>query len=123
MLEMKKLYALCLLVANLEKSLTFYRDMLGLVVNSTDDGYVDFKLGDTLLAIFQKDKATIMFSKEHIGTGGGCVIAFPVADIKKTCRELRQKGIEIFEGPKTMPWGQTVAYFKDPDGNILEITN
>ncbi len=119
----KKMYALCLLVDDLDKSLNFYRDTLGFEVNSTDDGYVDFKLGDTLFAIFQKDKATAMFSKEHIGTGGGCVIAFPVADIEKTCSELTQKGIKIFEGPKTMSWGQTVAYFKDPDGNILEITN
>lgn len=72
-----KLYALCLLVNDLERSLVFYRDTLGLEVNSTDDGYVDFKLGETLYAIFQKDKATTMFSKEHMGLGGGCVIAFP----------------------------------------------
>lgn len=117
-----KLYALCLLVEDLNKSLAFYRDTLGLVVNSTDDGYIDFKLGDTLYALFQKDKATAMFDSSHMTTGGGCVIAFPVEDVAKTCEVLKQKGVEIFEGPKTMPWGQTVAYFKDPDNNILEIT-
>lgn len=118
-----KLYALCLLVNDLEKSLIFYRDTLGLEVNSTDDGYVDFKLGDTLYAIFQKDKATAMFPKTHMANGGGCVIAFPVEDVSKACEALKERGVEIFEGPKTMPWGQTVAYFKDPDNNILEVTN
>lgn len=108
---------------DLEKSLSFYRDMLGLEVNSTDDGYVDFKLGATLYAIFQKDKAAAMFPKTHMANGGGCVIAFPVEDVKKACKALKEKGVEIFEGPKTMPWGQTVAYFKDPDNNILEVTN
>jgi lactoylglutathione lyase len=117
-----RLYALCLLVDDLEKSLTFYRDTLGLTVNSTDDGYADFKLGDMLYAIFQKDKATAMFSKEHMTSGGGCVIAFLVNDVALTCEELKEKGVKIFEGPKTMPWGQTVAYFKDPDNNILELT-
>ena len=36
--------------------------------------------------------------------------------------QLKMKGVEIFEGPKTTPWGQKVAYFKDPDGNIWEIS-
>ena len=29
---------------------------------------------------------------------------------------------DVFEGPKTTEWGQTVAYFKDPDGNIWEVS-
>ncbi|MDA1079886.1 MAG: VOC family protein [bacterium] len=117
-----KLYALCLLVDDYEKSLLFYRDMLGLELNSQDTKYTDFKLGETLLAIFQKDEATRMFPKSHMTVGGGSVIAFPVKNVAQTCRDLQAKGIEIFEGPKQMPWGQTVAYFKDPDGNILEVT-
>lgn len=118
----KKIYAVCLLVDSFEKSLSFYRDVLGLVVNSHEGKYADFKLGDTLLAIFQKDEAAIMFSPNHMGLGGGAVYAYQVEDMDSACRELRQKGIEIFEGPKKVPWGQTVAYFKDPDNNIWEIT-
>lgn len=117
-----KLYAICLLVEDYQKSLSFYRDTLGLEINSHDTGYTDFKLGESLFAIFQKDDAAAMFSKSHMKSGGGCVIAFPVEDVQQACEELKAKGIEIFEGPKQMPWGQTVAYFKDPDGNILEIT-
>ncbi len=118
-----KLYALCLLVENLDISLSFYTQILGLQVNSTDEGYVDFKLGDTLLAIFQKESATVMFPVEHMNRGGSAVIAFEVEDVEKTCKELKEKGVIIFEGPKQMPWGQTVAYFKDPDENIWEVTS
>ena len=116
------LYAICLLVENLEKSLSFYRDILGLIVNSTDTGYVDFKLGDTLLAVFEKNAATAMFPKAHMMTGGGAVFAYQVDDVASACEKLKAKGVEIFEGPKEMPWGQTVAYFKDPDSNIWEVT-
>lgn len=118
----KSLYAVCLLVKDFEKSLVFYRDTLELVVNSTDGKYADFKIGDTLLAIFQKDEATVMFSKDHMGVGGGAVYAYQVEDVDVACKQLQKKGIEIFEGPKKVPWGQTVAYFKDPDGHIWEIT-
>jgi catechol 2,3-dioxygenase-like lactoylglutathione lyase family enzyme len=119
----KSMYAVCLLVQNFDVSLKFYRDTLGLVLNSQDDKYADFKLGDTLLAIFQKDQAESMFPASHMNSGGGAVYAYQVADVTKGCEELKGKGIEIFSGPSTMPWGQTVAYFKDPDNHIWEITS
>lgn len=118
-----KLYAICLLVNDLEKSLQFYKEVLGLTINSQDDGYIDFQLGEAILAIFQKDKAVSMFGAEHMNTGGGLVLAYQVKDVQKACDDLKAKGIEIFEGPKTTPWGQTVAYFKDPDTHIWEVTN
>lgn len=118
----KNLYAVCLLVENLEKSLSFYKDVLGLEVNSKDDGYIDFKVGETLVAIFQKDKAVTMFPREYMASGGSAVYAYQVEDVNKACADLKNKGVDIFEGPKTMPWGQTVAYFKDPDNNIWEVT-
>lgn len=117
-----KLFAVCLLVDNFEISLSFYRDSLGLRINSQDGKYADFLLGDTLLAVFQKDEAVAMFPKNYMGSGGGSVIAYQVDDIDKACLELKGKGINIFEGPKKTPWGQTVAYFIDPDSNIWEIT-
>ncbi len=91
-------------------------------MNSQDGKYADFKLGETLLAIFQKDQAVSMFPSEHMNSGGGAVYAYQVEDITKSCEELKEKGIEIFSGPSTMTWGQTVAYFKDPDNHIWELT-
>jgi lactoylglutathione lyase len=119
---LKKLFANCLLVNDFEKSLAFYRDILGLEVNSTEGKFADFKLEGTSLAIFEKEAATAMFPKKFMGNGGGVILAFQVDDVKKTCDDLKTKGIEIFEGPKTTPWGQTVAYFNDPDGNIWEVS-
>ena len=119
---LNKLFAVCLLVDNFEKSFQFYKDVLGLEFNSRGGKFADFKLGETSLAIFQKDEAVAMFPKEHMRTGGGAVLGFQVEDVQKTCEELKTKGVDIFEGPKTTPWGQTVAYFKDPDGNIWEIS-
>lgn len=117
-----KLFAICLLVEDFDKSFSFYKSVLGLEVNSQEGKFANFKLEGTELAIFQKDEAVSMFPKEHMGKGGGAVIGFQVEDVDKVCKKLKQKGVEIFEGPKTTDWGQTVAYFKDPDGNIWEIS-
>lgn len=118
-----KLFANCLLVDDFDKSMTFYKDILGLSVNSQDGKFADFKLEGTSLAIFEKSTAVAMFPKENMGTGGGIVLAFQVDDVAKSCEQLKAKGVAIFEGPKKTEWGQTVAYFKDPDGNIWEISN
>ncbi|MBL8014661.1 MAG: VOC family protein [Candidatus Doudnabacteria bacterium] len=117
-----KLFAVCLLVKDFEKSFDFYKQTLGLKVNSENGKFADFKLEGTSLAIFEKGDATTMFPAKYMKTGGGSVLAFQVADVAQACEKLKSKGIEIFEGPKTTPWGQTVAYFQDPDLNIWEIS-
>lgn len=118
----KKLFAVCLLVDDFEKSLEFYRNKLGLKVKSIEGKFANFKLGETELAIFEKGEAAIMFPRKFMKSGGGAVIGFLVDDVDKTYAELKKKGVEIFEGPKTTEWGQKVAYFLDPDGNIWEIS-
>ena len=115
-----KLFAVCLLVDDFEKSLSFYRDILGLGVNSQEGKFADFKLGETQLAIFQKDEATAMFSRNYMSKGGGVSLAFQTEDVEKICEDLKTKGVKIIEGPKTTAWGQIVAYFLDPDNNIWE---
>jgi len=117
-----KIYAVCLLVENYKKSLSFYNDILEFKINSQDKNYTDFKVGDTLFAIFEKKEAEVMFPGRHMNKGGGAVIAFPVGNVDEICKLLNGKGVRIFEGPKVMPWGQKVAYFKDPDNNIIEVT-
>ena len=117
-----KLFAVCLLVADFERSLIFYRDIVGLEVNSTDGEFADFKLEGTSLAIFSQKTAVAMFPAKNMGKTGGAVYGFQVSDVAKTCEALKVKNVEIFEGPKTTAWGQTVAYFKDPDCNIWEVS-
>lgn len=59
-----KLFAICLLVEDFEKSLKFYKDTLGLKVKSQEGkSFAGFGLQGTEMAIFQKDGATAMFPK------------------------------------------------------------
>lgn len=64
-----------------------------------------------------------MFAKQYMQEPGGVVIALQVEDVGKVCNELKEKGIEVFEGPKKTSWGQTVTYLHDPDGHIIELTS
>ena len=120
---LNKLYAVCLLVEDFGRSLKFYRGALGLKVKSQEENqFANFELQGTELAIFQKDGATAMFPKEHMRNGGGAILGFQTENLNQACEKFKSRGGEIFEGPKTTPWGQKVAYFKDPDGNIWEVS-
>lgn len=116
------MFANCLLVNDFEKSLSFYRDILGLEINVVEDKFANFKIDNMELAIMEKSLATAMFPNKFITGNGGVLLCFQTTDVAKTCRELESKGVIIIEQTKTTEWGQTVAYFLDPDSNVWEIS-
>lgn len=120
---LKRLSSACILVNDLKQSLHFYCDILGLKVNYTNDGFAGFTVDGIGLSVFQKSDAVAMYPSQYMNKGGGILLGFQVKDVATTVNELTKKGITVFEGPKKTAWGQTVAYFSDPDGNIWEISN
>lgn len=118
----KQLFAVCLLVDDFDKSFDFYKNTLGLEVNSSEGHFADFKLEGTSLAIFGKDEAIAMFPNKYMKSGGGSVIGYQVDNLDEALKQLKENKITIFEGPKTTAWGQKVAYFNDPDNNIWEVS-
>lgn len=50
-------------------------------------------------------------------------LAFRVtpAKVDSCYTELMTKGVEILEEPRNQDWGHKTLFFKDPEGNILEI--
>jgi predicted enzyme related to lactoylglutathione lyase len=43
-------------------------------------------------------------------------------DVEATWRELKKRGVEFTQEPKTESWG-TAAGFKDPDGNTFVLSS
>lgn len=104
----------------------FYAKKLGLDVNELYDGeLLELRLGD--------DKRVLVYSKEDFRPATYTVLNFPVPDVDAAVEELRQNGVEMahFDGfdqdakgiarPTSAGEGPTIAWFRDPDGNILAI--
>ncbi len=49
-------------------------------------------------------------------------IALEVKDFEKTLAHLKEKGIEIVDGPGKRPDGSDFLFFRDTDGNLVELT-
>ncbi len=112
-------------VKNLEVSKKFYEDTLGLTqVGAEGEELLVFKSGNTTIYVYQSQNA---------GTNQATTLTWVVGeDLEDIIRELKTKGVtfEHYDMPDMTREGDVhvfgdmkVAWFKDPDGNILNITS
>jgi catechol 2,3-dioxygenase-like lactoylglutathione lyase family enzyme len=112
------------LTADRARAKPFYADVLGLRLLGEDDHAVTFDLGN-------RTPMRLTDMAGHRGSGH-TVIGWNVADIVGTVRALRAKGVAftIYDGfgqDAEGIWhspggGAKVAWFPDPDGNLLSLT-
>ncbi|KQW82370.1 VOC family protein [Brevundimonas sp. Root1279] len=112
-------------VADIERALAFYEGVLGLRLAERHEeaGVLVFRTGDTFLTVYKSDYA---------GTNQGNAVSWAMkGDLIEVVNELRAKGVVFHEyeqlqgldfkdgvyssGPVKLAW------FKDPDGNILHL--
>ena len=97
-------------VSNMEKSIAFYRDILGFRLTSRD--YVArFDIGGVLFELVPNPTGNVI-----AGTGNAR-LSLGVTDIRQATRELQAKGVKTT--PVKEEPGGLLSYFKDPDGNEL----
>jgi len=118
-----------LYVDDLGRAEAFYRDVMGLTVFSRQEGrQVFFKLDRQMLLIFRPDATLVPPGADaklpvppHGATGPGhvCFAAEP-AGIATWRAHLQDCGVGI-EADFEWPQGGRSIYFRDPDGNSVEI--
>lgn len=106
-------------VESLDRSVAFYRDVIGLEVRIEGDGYVEFGMDNTKFSLFERAKLTDLIGRE--GGQAPCgEIGFIVDDVDAEAERLRQAGAHILTGPVDRPWRERTLHIADPDGNIVE---
>ena len=113
-----------LAVKDLGEAARFYEKTLGLSRASAEDGEaITFESGDTKINGYRSSFA---------GTNKATALTWAVDDVEDVVRTLKSKGIkfEHYDLPETRREGDVhvsgdirVAWFKDPDGNILSVVN
>ena len=106
-------------VKSLERSVAFYRDVIGLRVRIEGDGYVEFDMENTKFSLFDRSKLPGLIGREG-GVPPCGEIGFLTDDVDGEAERLRGLGVEILTGPVDRPWHERTLHIADPDGNIVE---
>ncbi|MEL6928089.1 MAG: lactoylglutathione lyase [Cyanobacteria bacterium J06600_6] len=114
-------------VGNLDKSIAFYTDVLGMKVLRQKD-YPGGKFTNTFVGYGDEKDNTVLeltynwdTSEYDLGEGYGH-IALGVDDIYGTCDRIKAQGGKVSREPGPMKHGTTViAFVEDPDGYKIEL--
>lgn len=112
-------------VKNLDVAKEFYENILGLEkIETIEDEVIVYKSGETSIVVYRS---------EFAGTNKATCVTWAVgSDMENIVKQLKNKGVnfEHYEMPDTVLEGDIhvygdmkVAWFKDPDGNILNLIN
>ena len=116
--------AITLFVEDLEDAKRFYRDVFELPVAFADDNSAVFNFGDTMVNLLRVSEAPGLVEPAVVAAREAGVrfqLTLGVDDVDATCDRLRERGVEILNGPMDRPWGIRTASFRDPGGHIWEI--
>ena len=110
-------------VGDVSKSLAFYRDVMGFIVDEIWE-HEGRRVGAALVA----GSVTLLLNEDDgkAGTdrikGQGFRLHLSTAqDVDVLASYVRERGVELHEGPTDMPWGARAFTVVDPDGFKLTV--
>jgi catechol 2,3-dioxygenase-like lactoylglutathione lyase family enzyme len=104
-------------VSDLKRALEFYTGPFGLGVSGTDESsWVLVRLANARLLIESVSKSNPDF---EVLVGRFTGMTFDTEDIQQAYEKLSALRVKFDMLPEKQFWGGTLAYFRDPDGDIL----
>jgi catechol 2,3-dioxygenase-like lactoylglutathione lyase family enzyme len=110
-------------IVDVARAKEFYRDTLGLTLLSEEPPFA---------LVFDAHGIMLRLGMaKELPPAHGTVLGWNVPDIAETVKELAEAGIQFERYPQmkqdesgvwSAPGGAKVAWFKDPDGNILSVS-
>jgi catechol 2,3-dioxygenase-like lactoylglutathione lyase family enzyme len=119
----KKIFAINLVVGDLERSKTFYREVFGLAPLDEEEDLAIFRFGDTFVALRHDPAHQAAATGETLGLAekGVGQFAFVVEDVDAVRAELEEHGVTVISGPADRDWGMRTLTFADPGGYTWSI--
>jgi catechol 2,3-dioxygenase-like lactoylglutathione lyase family enzyme len=110
--------AVRIFVDDLERARHFYRDVMELRERCATPEWLVFELDGKAIVV----EAVAAGDPEHDDlVGRFLAVSFEVNDIDAAYRRLAAKGVSFPQPPEKQVWGGTLAFPRDPDGNILTL--
>lgn len=115
--NIKRVGNVILAVKDIDKSIHFYHELIGLPIKNQRRTWVDLGTSGALLSLHPAS-----LTAEHIGSSieNGITIGFLVGDVKSAVEELRGKGVKIYREIVEREAGKN-AVVLDPDNYLISL--
>lgn len=123
------LHQTLLMVTDLDESLAFYRDVIGLEPEQVNDSNVEFATGDCTLVLEEDFDDAVLdefgLTAPSDPRGDGLIVAIEVddtAEVDTTVDRVENEGYGVRMEPREVPWGRQMSIVEDPNGYLVEIS-
>jgi catechol 2,3-dioxygenase-like lactoylglutathione lyase family enzyme len=111
-----------ILVRDMAAMRRFYEDVLRFpLTRELSAGWIEYRIGGNMLVLARPGR----LAKDALTPKGSASLqlAFKVDvhDVDRCAEELLQHGVDLLEPPTDQPFGHRTLFFRDPDGNLLEV--
>ena len=110
-MSVESISAITLAVADMPRSVAFYRDKIGLslLYGGESAGFTSFRVGPGYLNLVGSTAVVSWWGR----------VIFYVDDVDDLHRRLAAAGLHPDAPPADAPWGERYFHLKDPDGHEL----
>lgn len=115
------------LTDDVERLKVFYRDVVGLPIQSDEGNFIRFGTGQSHLAVMDRGVVGRIAGERGLlrpgDKGFRFELYFRVEDAQAASVRLRKSGAVLVSAFAPRPWGDRAAYFLDPDENLIAVAD
>jgi catechol 2,3-dioxygenase-like lactoylglutathione lyase family enzyme len=114
----------CLITKKLETLRDFYREVLQVEPKVYQEDYLEFPVEGAILSLYRQEslEKTVPGAMQA-GRNQSVMLEFQVGDVDREYARLKQSRLPLdwVMPPTTFPWGNRSIYFRDPEGNMVNL--
>jgi catechol 2,3-dioxygenase-like lactoylglutathione lyase family enzyme len=100
----------------------FYEDVLGFPpLRELSPGWIEYRVGANTLALARPSRTAADIPTPNGSAALQLAFKVSVSEVDRCADELVRQGVELLSPPTDQAFGHRTVFFRDPDGNLLEV--
>jgi catechol 2,3-dioxygenase-like lactoylglutathione lyase family enzyme len=100
----------------------FYQDILGFpLLRELSPGWIEYRVGGNTLALAKPSRTAADAPTPNGSASLQLAFRVSVAEVDQCADELVRQGVDLLSPPTDQVFGHRTLFFRDPDGNLLEV--